>query len=58
VVPIANMIASSGYESAFLWFGLGQGIVVVIVALFLASLSGRICCRSVSATADLGNIEC
>src|SRR5258705_1678358 len=35
VVPIANMIQSSGYESAFLWFGLGQGLVVVIVALFL-----------------------
>jgi len=29
------MIQSSGYESAFLWFGLGQGIVVIIVALFL-----------------------
>jgi OFA family oxalate/formate antiporter-like MFS transporter len=35
VVPIANVIASSGYEAAFLWFGLGQGIVVAIVALFL-----------------------
>jgi MFS transporter, OFA family, oxalate/formate antiporter len=35
VVPIANMIASSGYEQAFLWFGLGQGVVVVLVALFL-----------------------
>src|SRR4051794_30886271 len=35
VVPIANMIQTSGYESAFLWFGLGQGIVVVIVGLFL-----------------------
>ncbi len=35
VIPIANMIQSSGYESAFLWFGLGQGIVVVVVALFL-----------------------
>jgi MFS transporter, OFA family, oxalate/formate antiporter len=35
VVPIASMIASSGYEAAFLWFGLAQGIVVVIVALFL-----------------------
>src|SRR6266700_2201273 len=35
VVPIANMIASSGYESAFLWFGLGQGIIVCIVALLL-----------------------
>jgi OFA family oxalate/formate antiporter-like MFS transporter len=35
VIPIANMIQSSGYQSAFLWFGLGQGIVVVLVALFL-----------------------
>jgi OFA family oxalate/formate antiporter-like MFS transporter len=35
VIPIANMIQSSGYEAAFLWFGLGQGIVVVVVALFL-----------------------
>ena len=35
VIPIANMIQSSGYQSAFLWFGLGQGIVVVIVALLL-----------------------
>jgi OFA family oxalate/formate antiporter-like MFS transporter len=35
VIPIANMIASSGYESAFLWFGLGQGIIVMVVALLL-----------------------
>lgn len=35
VIPIANMIQSSGYESAFLWFGLGQGIVVMVVGLFL-----------------------
>ena len=35
VIPIANMISSSGYESAFLWFGLGQGIVVVVVSLLL-----------------------
>ena len=35
VIPIANMIQSSGYEAAFLWFGLGQGIVVVFVALLL-----------------------
>src|SRR6516164_7083494 len=35
VVPIANMIASSGYESAFFWFGLGQGIVVAVFSLFL-----------------------
>jgi OFA family oxalate/formate antiporter-like MFS transporter len=35
VVPIANMIQSSGYESAFLWFGIGQGVIVVLVALLL-----------------------
>jgi OFA family oxalate/formate antiporter-like MFS transporter len=35
VVPIANMIQTSGYEAAFLWFGLGQGIVVAVVALLL-----------------------
>jgi OFA family oxalate/formate antiporter-like MFS transporter len=35
VIPIANMIQSSGYESAFLWFGLGQGIIVCVVALLL-----------------------
>jgi OFA family oxalate/formate antiporter-like MFS transporter len=37
------MIATSGYESAFLWFGLGQGIVVVLVALLLrAPESGEV----------------
>jgi MFS transporter, OFA family, oxalate/formate antiporter len=35
VIPIASMIQSSGYEAAFLWFGLGQGFVVLIVALLL-----------------------
>ena len=35
VVPIANMIASSGYEAAFWWFGIGQGVVVILVALVL-----------------------
>src|ERR1700694_5041131 len=35
VIPIANMITSSGYQSAFLWFGLGQGIIVILVALLL-----------------------
>ena len=35
VIPIASMIQSSGYQAAFLWFGLGQGIVVILVALLL-----------------------
>ena len=39
LIPIANMIQSSGYESAFLWFGLGQGIVVVLIATLLRAPS-------------------
>ena len=35
VVPIANMIASSGYQSAFLMFGIGQGVIVFVLAFFL-----------------------
>jgi MFS transporter, OFA family, oxalate/formate antiporter len=35
VVPIASMIATSGYQSAFFVFGIGQGVIVFILALFL-----------------------
>ena len=35
VVPIAKMIATSGYESAFFTFGIGQGVIVVILGFFL-----------------------
>jgi OFA family oxalate/formate antiporter-like MFS transporter len=35
VVPIANMIAASGYQSAFFTFGIGQGVIVCILAFFL-----------------------
>jgi OFA family oxalate/formate antiporter-like MFS transporter len=35
VIPIANMIASSGYEAAFLWYGLGQGVIVCVVGYWL-----------------------
>src|ERR1700751_1379828 len=35
VVPIYNMIQSHGYEAAFLWFGIGQGVIVVLVGLLL-----------------------
>jgi MFS transporter, OFA family, oxalate/formate antiporter len=35
VVALSNMIKSSGYEAAYLWFGLGQGCVVVASALLL-----------------------
>ena len=35
VAPIAALIKSSGYQEAFLRFGLGQGLAVVALALFL-----------------------
>ncbi len=35
VVPIANMIVASGYQQAFLTFGIGQGVIVFILAFFL-----------------------
>jgi len=35
VVPIRDFIASSGYEAAFLWFGLGQGLIIVVLSNFL-----------------------
>ena len=41
VVPIASMIKTSGYESAFLTFGLGQGIVILIVGSFLRKPSAQ-----------------
>ena len=34
-MPIANLINSRGYESAFIYFGLGQGLVVILCALLL-----------------------
>jgi MFS transporter, OFA family, oxalate/formate antiporter len=35
VVPIAKMIAATGYESAFFSFGIGQGLIVLVLAIFL-----------------------
>jgi MFS transporter, OFA family, oxalate/formate antiporter len=35
IIPIQGMIQSSGYEATFLWFGIGQGLVVVALSLLL-----------------------
>jgi OFA family oxalate/formate antiporter-like MFS transporter len=35
IIPIQGMIQTSGYEATFLWFGLGQGLVVVVLSLLL-----------------------
>jgi OFA family oxalate/formate antiporter-like MFS transporter len=32
VVPIRDVIAAYGYQSAFLWFGLAQGVLILILA--------------------------
>jgi MFS transporter, OFA family, oxalate/formate antiporter len=37
IIPIQNMIQSSGYQSTFITFGIGQGIIVVLLAFFLAA---------------------
>jgi len=39
VVPIIYVISHYGYQPAFLWFGLAQGLVVVIVSQFLRAPS-------------------
>jgi OFA family oxalate/formate antiporter-like MFS transporter len=35
IVPIAAFIKSSGYEAAFLYFGIGQGVIVFLLSWFL-----------------------
>ena len=35
VVPIRHVILAYGYQSAFLWFGLGEGLIVLFLAQFL-----------------------
>src|SRR6266436_1309931 len=35
IIPIQGMIQASGYEATFLWFGIGQGLVVVVLSLLL-----------------------
>src|SRR6184192_3476834 len=37
VSPIANMIDSAGYQAAFIQWGIIQGVVVVVAALFLSA---------------------
>lgn len=36
ILPISAMIANQGYEAAFLYFGLGQGIIVMVIAMLLS----------------------
>jgi OFA family oxalate/formate antiporter-like MFS transporter len=36
VIPISKMITAQGYQETFLFFGIGQGIIVVVLSLLLA----------------------
>ncbi|MCZ0737444.1 oxalate/formate MFS antiporter [Phreatobacter sp. AB_2022a] len=43
VAPIQAMIQNSGFQAAFINFGIGQGIIIVIMAFFLAApLAGQV----------------
>ena len=35
IVPISAFIKSDGYQAAFFWFGIGQGLIVFLLAWFL-----------------------
>src|SRR5215467_3593914 len=35
IIPIQGMIQTSGYEATFLWFGIAQGLIVVVLSLLL-----------------------
>lgn len=42
VLPIQYLIATGGYANAFFWFGLGQGVVLVLIApIMRAPLTGE-----------------
>jgi OFA family oxalate/formate antiporter-like MFS transporter len=42
VYPIVHVIQTYGYERAFLWFGLGQGLVILVLSQFLkAPMAGE-----------------
>jgi MFS transporter, OFA family, oxalate/formate antiporter len=43
------LIAAHGYESAFLWFGIGQGVVLLFVSQILRGPAGQITGAPVSA---------
>ncbi|RAR65043.1 OFA family oxalate/formate antiporter-like MFS transporter [Paraburkholderia unamae] len=55
VVPIANMIKNSGYESTFLWFGLGQGIVVLVLGFALSAPASHGVAAAKRAIGQLGH---
>ena len=43
VVPIHNVIEAHGYQTAFLWFGLVQGGVILVASQFLKAPTNKPC---------------
>jgi len=41
IVPLQTLIGHSGYEAAFLYFGVGQGVVLCLLAWFLRAPDGE-----------------
>lgn len=42
IIPIQSVIATHGYQAAFLWFGLAQGLIVIITAWALRAPAGEV----------------
>jgi OFA family oxalate/formate antiporter-like MFS transporter len=42
IVPISNMIASDGYQHAFLFFGILQGLIVIVIAFGLLAAPAQL----------------
>ncbi|MGJ7608435.1 oxalate/formate MFS antiporter [Variovorax sp. LT1R20] len=52
IIPISVMIKTSGYESAFLYFGIGQGVIVFALAWLLTRAPDH-----VKAASSSGNVQ-
>ncbi len=37
IIPIQSTIQADGYQAAFLWFGIGQGVIVCLASLMLVA---------------------
>jgi MFS transporter, OFA family, oxalate/formate antiporter len=43
IIPIRLLIHSAGYQSAFFWFGVGQGVIVLLIApIMRAPIPGEV----------------
>ena len=54
VIPIASMIKTSGYQSTFLYFGIGQGLVVFALGWLLRAPADSVASHQVSKAAGAG----